>query len=108
MNQAHLAADLKLLVDAHDQLVAEQGRGRNRLHALLRACAPGNRTSVTLPPPRRSPRTPAPRHSRHQAATPAATASPEPETASSTELCSPSHGPGPLALRRPRPRGTQT
>lgn len=43
MNEAHLDADLKLLVDARDQLVAEQGRVRNRLHALLLACSPGHR-----------------------------------------------------------------
>ena len=34
-------ADLKLLVDARDQLVAEATRTRNRLHALLLAIAPG-------------------------------------------------------------------
>ncbi len=43
MNEAHLDADLKLLVDARDQLVAEQARVRNRLHALLLALAPGHR-----------------------------------------------------------------
>lgn len=43
MDQAHLDADLKLLVDARDQLVAEQGRVRNRLHALLLGCSPGHR-----------------------------------------------------------------
>jgi len=35
------ASDLKLLVDARDQLVAEATRTRNRLHALLLAIAPG-------------------------------------------------------------------
>jgi transposase len=34
-------SDLKLLVDARDQLVAEATRTRNRLHALLLAMAPG-------------------------------------------------------------------
>jgi len=34
-------SDLKLLVDARDQLVAEATRTRNRLHALLLAIAPG-------------------------------------------------------------------
>jgi transposase len=34
-------ADLKLLVDARDQLVVEATRTRNRLHALLVAIAPG-------------------------------------------------------------------
>jgi transposase len=43
MDQAHLDAHLKLLVDARDQLVAEQCRVRNRLHALLGAIAPGYR-----------------------------------------------------------------
>lgn len=38
---SHLAADLKLLVDARDQIVAEGTRVRNRLHALLLALAPG-------------------------------------------------------------------
>jgi hypothetical protein len=33
--------DLKLLVDARDQLVAEATRTRNRLHALLLTIAPG-------------------------------------------------------------------
>jgi transposase len=40
---AHVDTDLKLLVDARDQLVAEAGRYRNRLHALLLAIAPGYR-----------------------------------------------------------------
>ena len=39
-------ADLKLLVDARDQLVVEAGRVRNRLHALLLVLAPGYRTST--------------------------------------------------------------
>jgi transposase len=43
MNDAHLDSGIKLLVDARDQLVAEQGRVRNRLHALLLACSPGHR-----------------------------------------------------------------
>jgi transposase len=38
-----LDADLKLLVDARDQLVAEATRVRNRLHALLLVLAPGCR-----------------------------------------------------------------
>ncbi len=33
MDPAHLDADLKLLVDARDQLVQEEARVRNRLHA---------------------------------------------------------------------------
>jgi transposase len=41
-----LNADLKLLVDARDQLVVEAGRVRNRLHALLLVLAPGYRTST--------------------------------------------------------------
>jgi len=41
MDEAHLDADLKLLVDARDQLVQEEGRIRNRLHALLLVMAPG-------------------------------------------------------------------
>ena len=43
MDEAHLDADLKLLVDARDQLVAEQARVRNRVHALLLALSPGHR-----------------------------------------------------------------
>ena len=43
---SHLAADLKLLVDARDQVVAEGTRVRNRLHALLLALAPGYRDST--------------------------------------------------------------
>lgn len=43
---SHLAADLKLLVDARDQLVAEGTRIRNRLHALLLALAPGYRAET--------------------------------------------------------------
>lgn len=38
-----LDADLKLLVDARDQLVADATRVRNRLHALLLVLAPGYR-----------------------------------------------------------------
>ena len=41
MDQAHLDADLKLLVDARDQLVQEEARVRNRLHALLLVMTPG-------------------------------------------------------------------
>ena len=33
MDPAHLDADLKLPVDARDQLVQEEARVRNRLHA---------------------------------------------------------------------------
>jgi transposase len=40
---AHLDADIKLLVDARDQLVAEGTRVRNRLHALLLTLSPGYR-----------------------------------------------------------------
>src|SRR3990172_7565064 len=36
-----IGSELKLLVDARDQLVAEATRTRNRLHALLLAIAPG-------------------------------------------------------------------
>jgi transposase len=43
MDAAHLDADLKLLVDARDQLVEEQIRVRNRLHALLLGLHPGHR-----------------------------------------------------------------
>ena len=43
LTEHHLDADLKLLVDARDQLVAEATRVRNRLHALLLAAAPGYR-----------------------------------------------------------------
>jgi transposase len=43
---ASLDDDLKLLVDARDQLVAEAGRVRNRLHALLLVMAPGYRDST--------------------------------------------------------------
>ena len=39
-------ADLRLLVDARDQLVAEATRTRNRLHALLLAIAPGYQERV--------------------------------------------------------------
>jgi transposase len=52
MNEAHLDADLKLLVDARDQLVAEQARVRNRLHALLFALAPGTARSPSRSSPR--------------------------------------------------------
>lgn len=41
-----LASDLKLLVDARDQLVCEATRVRNRLHALLLVMAPGYRERV--------------------------------------------------------------
>lgn len=43
MDAAHLDADMKLLVDARDQLVQEQIRVRNRLHALLIGLSPGHR-----------------------------------------------------------------
>ena len=46
MTAKHLDADLKLLVDTRDQLVQEEARVRNRLHALLLAMAPGYRTST--------------------------------------------------------------
>jgi transposase len=46
LRASHLAADLKLLVDARDQLVAEGTRIRNRLHALLLALAPGYRAET--------------------------------------------------------------
>lgn len=48
MDQAHIDADLKLLVDARDQLVQEEARVRNRLHALLLVMAPGYK-SITGP-----------------------------------------------------------
>lgn len=41
LTEAQLDADLKLLVDARDQLVAEATRVRNRPRALLLAIAPG-------------------------------------------------------------------
>src|SRR5207244_7619466 len=40
------ASDLKLLVDARDQLVSEATRVRNRLHALLVTIAPGYQEHV--------------------------------------------------------------
>jgi transposase len=43
LTEPQLDADLKLLVDARDQLVAEATRVRNRLHALLLVVAPGYR-----------------------------------------------------------------
>lgn len=43
MNAAHLDADLQLLVGARDQLVDEQARVRNRLHALLLGLIAGHR-----------------------------------------------------------------
>lgn len=43
LTEEQLDADLKLLVDARDQLIAEATRVRNRLHALLLAVAPGYR-----------------------------------------------------------------
>jgi transposase len=43
MDAAHLDADLQLLVGARDQLVDEQARVRNRLHALLLGLTPGHR-----------------------------------------------------------------
>jgi transposase len=43
MDAAHLNTDMKLLVDARDQLVQEQIRVRNRLHALLIGLCPGYR-----------------------------------------------------------------
>jgi len=48
MDQAHIDADLKLLVDARDQLVQEEARVRNRLHALLLVMTPGYK-SITGP-----------------------------------------------------------
>ncbi len=42
----HLDADLKLLVDARDQVVTEATRVRNRLHALLLSLAPGYRDAT--------------------------------------------------------------
>ena len=48
MDAAHLNTDMKLLVDARDQLVQEQIRVRNRLHALLIGLFP-----VTGPSPER-------------------------------------------------------
>lgn len=46
LRASHLASDLKLLVDARDQLVAEGTRIRNRLHALLLTLAPGYRAET--------------------------------------------------------------
>jgi transposase len=46
LRASHLASDLKLLVDARDQLVAEGTRIRNRLHASLLALAPGYRAET--------------------------------------------------------------
>lgn len=46
VDAASLDDDLKLLVDARDQLVAEACRARNRLHALLLVMAPGYREST--------------------------------------------------------------
>ena len=46
LRESHLEADLKLLVDARDQIVSEGTRVRNRLHALLLALAPGYRTET--------------------------------------------------------------
>jgi transposase len=43
---ALLDTDLKLLVDARDQLVQEATRVRNRLHALLLALAPGHQATT--------------------------------------------------------------
>jgi transposase len=46
MSDSHLDTDVKLLVDARDQLVAEQTRVRNRLHALLLGLVPGHRADT--------------------------------------------------------------
>jgi transposase len=46
LTPASLNADLKLLVDARDQLVVEACRVRNRLHALLLVLAPGYRVTT--------------------------------------------------------------
>ncbi len=46
LHAEHLDTDLKLLVDARDQLVAEVTRVRNRLHALLLVLAPGYRAQT--------------------------------------------------------------
>ena len=46
MDEAHLDADLRLLVDARDQLVQEEARVRNRLHALLLTMSPGYQTNT--------------------------------------------------------------
>jgi transposase len=43
MDAAHLDGDLRLLVGARDQLVDEQARMRNRLHALLLGLTAGHR-----------------------------------------------------------------
>jgi hypothetical protein len=43
LRPAHLDSDLKLLVDARDQVVAEGTRVRNRWHALLLTLSPGYR-----------------------------------------------------------------
>jgi transposase len=41
LDQTVLDDELKLLVDARDQLIVEAGRWRNRAHALLRVASPG-------------------------------------------------------------------
>ena len=41
LDATELDGELKLLVDARDQLIVEAGRWRNRAHALLRVAAPG-------------------------------------------------------------------
>lgn len=41
LDASALDDELKLLVDARDQLIVEAGRWRNRAHALLRVAAPG-------------------------------------------------------------------
>src|SRR5688572_1571797 len=46
MDAAHLDSDLQLLVGARDQLVDEQARVRNRLHALLLGLTPGHRKAT--------------------------------------------------------------
>ena len=44
MDDTHLDADLKLLIDARDELVQDDARVRNRLHAVLLGMAPGCQT----------------------------------------------------------------
>jgi transposase len=46
LDQTVLDDELKLLVDARDQLIVEAGRWRNRAHALLRVAAPGYQTTT--------------------------------------------------------------
>lgn len=57
LNEAKLDADLKLLVDARDQLIAQATRVQIRLHALFLAVAPGYRDETGASPTSRAWRT---------------------------------------------------